>query len=392
MDLAELSILVVEHDGFQRWLVKRQLLELDAADVVCAGDGHAALEQLALRHFDVVISDLDLPGMDGMELIRRLSELAAAPDVIVISSQANAIVHSVRDMAEAYGVRVRGTIAKPATVATLAALLTGFLPAVVGRAPACTRNSHSEADLTAAIRLGHVAAWFQPKVSVAGREIIGAEALARWILPSGEVREPGSFLPQVERLGLMPQLTDAIAAQAFAGCARWRRQGVRAKVCLNMPLTVLAAQGVAEALTGTVDSHGLVPQDVVVEVTESAAAPSLGPALESLARLRMRGFGLSLDDFGTGYASMERLTCIPFSELKIDRSFVRDAASRRARRLGFEASVAVAARLGLQTVAEGVESAEDWRVVQELGCDMAQGWLLGRAMPLHEFIAAARRS
>jgi len=190
----------------------------------------------------------------------------------------------------------------------------------------------------------------------------------------------------------MPQLTDAIAAQAFAGCARWRRQGVRATVCLNMSLTVLATHGVAEALIGTVESYGLEPQDVVVEVTESAAAPALGPALESLARLRMRGFGLALDDFGTGYASMEQLSRIPFSELKIDRCFVRDAASRPERRLGFEASVAVATRLGLQTVAEGVESAADWQVVQEIGCDMAQGWMLGRAMPLHEFIAAARRA
>src|SRR6185503_2304036 len=111
--------------------------------------------------------------------------------------------------------------------------------------------------------------------------------LARWILPSGEVREPDCFLPHVERLGLMPNLTDAIAAQALGGCARWRRRGVHAKVCLNISLVVLGDPGVADALIATVESHGLTPADVVVEVTESAAAAQLGPVLESLARLRL---------------------------------------------------------------------------------------------------------
>jgi EAL domain-containing protein (putative c-di-GMP-specific phosphodiesterase class I) len=240
--------------------------------------------------------------------------------------------------------------------------------------------------------MGHVVPWFQAKVSVRENRIVGAEALARWVLPSGEVREPDAFLPHVERLGLMPQLTDAMAARAFAGCARWRRQGLKLKVCLNMSLVTLGEPGVAEALIETVLSHGLTPGDVVIEVTESAAATHLGPVLESLARLRMIGFGLALDDFGTGFASMEQLTRIPFSELKIDRGFVRDAASRRSRRTVFEASVALAGRLGLDTVAEGVETASDWKLVQELGCDMAQGWLFGRAMPLDDFVASARRS
>ena len=392
MDLSEISILVVEDDAFQRWLLQQQLLELRARDVGVAVDGNAALGCLLHRHFDVVITDLHMPGMDGLEFMRRLSDLAHVPAVVVNSAQGNSILDSVRGMAEAYGIRVLGTIEKPATRGKLAATFAAYRLGV-GRGFAQARWSpRTDDEVANAIRMGHVAAWFQPKVSVRESRIVGAEALARWILPSGEVREPDSFLPHVERLGLMPQLTDAIAAQAFAGCARWRRQGVSAKVCLNMSLATLSTRSVGEALLETVLSHRLVPADVVVEVTESAAATHLGPALESLARLRMSGFGLALDDFGTGYASMEQLTRIPFSELKIDRCFVRDAASRRSRRTVFEASVAIASRLGLATVAEGVETAEDWGVVQELGCDMAQGWMFGHAMPLDDFIAAARRA
>ena len=391
MDLSGVSILVVEDDPFHLWLLQQQLIEMRARNIGAAVDGKTALCCLSQRHFDVIITDLAMPGMDGLEFMRRLSRLEQVPAVVVNSAQGNAILDSVRDMAEAYGVRVLGTIEKPATPTKLAATLAAYrLQAAAFPHIGCKPRTDDE--IATAIRMGHVAAWFQPKVSVKETRVVAAEALARWILPSGEVREPDSFLPHVERLGLMPQLTDAIAAQAFAGCAKWRRQGLGAKVCLNMSLAVLGDPSVGDALLDTVLSHGLAPGDVVIEVTESAAARDLGPALESLARLRMRGFGLSLDDFGTGYASMEQLTRIPFSELKIDRGFVRDAASRRSRRTVFEASVAIASRLGLATVAEGVETAADWSLVQELGCDMAQGWMFGRAMPLDEFIAAARRA
>ena len=393
MDLcSELSILVVEDDGFQRWLLEQELLELRARHVSAAASGQAALGHLARHRFDVVISDLEMPGMDGMEFVRRVSRLPEAPALIVSSGQASAILESVQEMAEAYGVRVLGTIAKPTTRAKLAALLAAYrLPAACAPPPV-PWTSRTDTELASAIRMGHVAAWFQPKISVARNAVVGAEALARWVLPSGGVREPDAFLPHVERLGLMPQLTESMASQAFAACSRWLREGIRAKVCLNMSLTALGDPNVAEALTATVSAHGLSPADVVLEVTESAAATHVGPVLESLTRLRMRGFGLALDDFGTGYATLEQLTRIPFSELKIDRGFVRDAASRRARRTVFEASVAIAARMGLATVAEGVETAEDWQLVRQLGCDMAQGWMFGRAMPLHEFIRSTPRS
>jgi EAL domain-containing protein (putative c-di-GMP-specific phosphodiesterase class I) len=391
MDLSELSILVVEDDAFQRWLLQQHLLELRAGQVAAEPNGRSALFRLEQRHFDIVISDVDMPVMDGMEFMRRLGKLEQVPVVILSSGREGAILASVRDMAEAYGISVLDTIPKPATAAKLAAVLAAYRSPGIAARPPLRWTAETDTELRAAIRMGHVAAWFQPKVAVASGHIVAAEALARWILPSGEVREPDCFLPHVERLGLMPNLTDAIAAQALGGCARWRRRGVHAKVCLNISLVVLGDPGVADALIATVESHGLTPADVVVEVTESAAAAQLGPVLESLARLRLRGFGLAIDDFGTGYASMEQLARIPFSELKIDRAFVRDAASRRKRRTVFEASVAIAARLGLDTVAEGVESEADWRLVQELRCDMAQGWMFGRPMPLADFIAAAQR-
>jgi EAL domain-containing protein (putative c-di-GMP-specific phosphodiesterase class I) len=124
----------------------------------------------------------------------------------------------------------------------------------------------------------------------------------------------------------------------------------------------------------------LEPRHVVIEVTETSATDSLGPMLENLSRLRMRGCGLSIDDFGMGYSSMERLVGVPFTELKIDRSFVVNALTQPASRAMLEASVAAALRLGMVCVAEGVERRSEWDLVRGLGCHLAQGYFVARPM------------
>ena len=132
---------------------------------------------------------------------------------------------------------------------------------------------------------------------------------------------------------------------------------------------------------------GLAPSLVVLEITETAAMTNAGHALENLARLRMRGFGLSIDDFGTGYSTMQQLTRIAFSELKIDQSFVREVASNDALRIVVESSIDMARKLRVKSVAEGVETQGDWDAVRSMGCDTAQGYFVARPMCLDSFAA-----
>ena len=393
MNLSSLSLLVVEDDPFQQWTLQQHLLQMGVTAIGSAHNGALALEAVRARHFDVVVSDLDMPGMDGMEFMRRLSALPDAPAVIVISAQSRAILSSVETMAEAYGISVLGTIEKPATSTKLWSILDRYRPrAIEGNAARESRSwPASPRRIADAIAGGQFMPWFQPKVDVRTRRIVGAEALARWVQPSGEVVAAERFIAQVERCGLIAQLTDTIVTQACAACVEWRHAGVKAKLSFNMSLDPLSDPLVAEALSATVDSYGLAATELVIEVTESSAAGDLGAVLENLVRLRMRGFGLAIDDFGTGYATLQQLTRIPFSELKIDHSFVREAGARASCRAAVESSVAIARRLGLETVAEGVETMSDWELVRELGCDMAQGHMLGHAMPLQDFIARARR-
>ena len=149
---------------------------------------------------------------------------------------------------------------------------------------------------------------------------------------------------------------------------------------VNLSLKSLADVHLADRVTDLVRSQELDPRHVVLEVTESAATTDVGKALENLARLRMKGFGLSIDDYGTGYSSMQQLTRIAFTELKIDQSFVTNAAKQESARVILESSLEMAKKLNMTAVAEGVETQADWNLLRQLGCDLAQGYFIARPM------------
>jgi EAL domain-containing protein (putative c-di-GMP-specific phosphodiesterase class I) len=130
--------------------------------------------------------------------------------------------------------------------------------------------------------------------------------------------------------------------------------------------------------------------NIILEVTESAATTEIGHSLENLSRLRMKGFGLSIDDYGTGYSSLQQLARIAFTEIKLDRSFIRSASTQQAARTILESSIDMAKKLGIVTVAEGIETEQDWDLLRQLGCDLAQGYLIARPLESSEFVAWAR--
>jgi EAL domain-containing protein (putative c-di-GMP-specific phosphodiesterase class I) len=387
MNFGELSFLVVDDDEFQRWMSEQLLQQLGVGAVHAAVDGRSALELIARDTVHVVISDLDMPGMDGLEFLRRLAAVPNAPAVIVASAHRDTTISAIESMAEVHGVRLLGSFAKPATAHKIAAAVRPYLDDSSARGEAPRGAAYPVDELREALRRGEIRAWFQPKLDLATGRMAGAEALARWQSRTGAVLLPPRFLPQVESEGLMPELTERILAQACRACARWIAAGLPGSVSVNVSPTSLADPGFAERLGVTVAGHGLHATQLILEITESAATGDLGAMLENAARLRMRGFGLSIDDFGTGYSSLQQLTRMPFSELKIDQSFVRTAITRQASRAVLESSIEVAAKLGIPAVAEGVETDEELALVRELGCRMVQGWRFARPMPVDELIA-----
>ena len=160
-------------------------------------------------------------------------------------------------------------------------------------------------------------------------------------------------------------------------------------VSVNLSLVSLGDTALADKITQVVQSTGLDSRYVILEITETAAMTDVAHALENLARLCMNGFGLSIDDYGTGYSSMQQLTRIPFSELKIDQSFVHDFADNEALRIVVESSINMAHKLKVKSVAEGVETQQEWDMLNCMGCDTAQGYFIAKPMDvktLQEFM------
>ncbi len=227
--------------------------------------------------------------------------------------------------------------------------------------------------------------FYQPKIDLMTNRVKGAEALARWRHPNFGIVLPYAFISLLEDANQISELTWIILAKSARDCLNWRAAGFDLNVSVNLSVKMLEDPATADAITWQVAQQGLDPKHMILEVTESAAMGSVGQVLENLIRLRIKGFGLSIDDYGTGYSSMQQLTRIPFTELKIDQSFVMHATRQASSRKILESSLEMARKLGISSVAEGAETAEDWNLLRECGCDIAQGYFIARPMEATAF-------
>lgn len=389
MNIANLNFLLVEDHDFQRRSLRRMLSTLGAQHITDVADGRAALGafQQAPHPFDVCIIDLNMPGMDGMELVRHLAEAHSKVSIILLSALDRALISSVETMVKAYGIHLLGAIEKPATPAALETLFARLGQRKPPRAAAGGLPEPTLEELAEALAQGQFEPYFQPKADLRTGQIRSAEALARWRHPQRGMVPPDSFIPLMEHHGLIDQLTEQIVLKTAAAWRDWEAQGQRYEISINLSLLSLSNPGYAARLSGIIERHDIAPSYIVFEVTESAAMSDLSHSLENLARLRMKGYGLSIDDYGTGYSSMQQLIRIPFSELKMDRSFVTAACKDNAQVLVLASSLALARELRLESVAEGVETAADWRLLRRLECRYAQGYLIGRPVAQAEFLA-----
>lgn len=389
MQIDQLCFLVVEDHDFQRRATVRMLESLGAKGVHEAPEGRAALAiiQDPARPVDIVICDLDMPGMDGMEFIRHLGASGLPVSVILASALERNLVASVETMTEAYGIRLLGVAEKPLTPGKLGPLIELHNAAQTKpERPKAAGPSFTLQEITAGLKNDEFEPFYQPKIELATRQVKGAEALARWRHPQKGIVAPYAFIKPLEDNDLIDELTWLMLKKSAAFCSTWRSAGLDATVSVNLSLKSLSNIHLADRVTELVRSQNLEPSQMVLEVTESAATTDVGPALENLARLRMKGFGLSIDDYGTGYSSMQQLTRIAFTELKIDQSFVMNAVKQESARVILGSSLDMAKKLNITAVAEGVETLADWNLLRQLGCDIGQGYFMARPMEAGVFL------
>ncbi|MBB4265859.1 EAL domain-containing response regulator [Roseospira visakhapatnamensis] len=385
--LAPLTFLVVDDEAFMRTLISRVLKGLGAATVIPCEDGRAALD-IVPTGADVILCDLNMPGMDGVEFLRHLTQTPFMGAVVLISGEDQRVLSTAENLAKAHDLNVLGALSKPITPAGLSDLLAKLGDdGLAGRRRQGPVDRITEDDLRRGIENDDLVVFFQPKVRVRDRKVVGVESLVRWQHQTRGLVPPMAFIPVAEDLGLIDALTDSVYAKAVRQGGRWLTAGHDIKVAVNISVDSLTRFDLPEMIVATAAAEGLDPSHIVLEVTESRLMHDIRSSLEILTRLRLKGVGLSIDDFGTGHSSLHQLKRIPFTELKIDRAFVFGAARDPAARAILDSSVGLARSLGMSTVAEGAETQEDWDLVESLGVDMVQGYVVAKPMPADQFDA-----
>ncbi|WP_374511255.1 EAL domain-containing response regulator [Aeromonas jandaei] len=375
--------MVVEDHAFQRKALMHQIRDLGYQQLLEARDGQEALELCQRHSVDILFCDLRMPGMDGMALLRRLSLGGFSGGIILSSALEDDVVEAVLRMSAAYGLQVLGRIEKPSTKQQLKVLIESWSPR---QEQAQKEDGHRLGldELRRALDDDQIVPWYQPKVSFATGEWVGMEALARWQHPEYGLVSPGRFIPLAENNGLIDQLTDIIINKSLRDGHLWEETGLSLNLSMNLSTTSLIEGDLCNSLIAQCQRWSINPELITLEVTESSFVQDVGKSLEVLTRLRMHGFGLSIDDFGTGYSSMQQLALLPFTELKLDRSFVDRCYADPSRLAIIESSIELARKLGLKSVAEGVEDELTWQQLAKLGCDVCQGFFSARPMPRSE--------
>ncbi|HEX7634294.1 MAG TPA: EAL domain-containing response regulator [Noviherbaspirillum sp.] len=381
--IADLRFLVAEDDRFQRhWLIV-MLTQLGARHIAEADNGKAAFAMLhdPDNPIDISFIDLNMPAMDGIELMRHLAKKDHRGAIVLTSALGSALLFSVETMSKAYGINVLGTFEKPATPEILQDLIAQYQPQKqqAGKAKGIP-PAFSLEEILEGLKEQQFEPMFQPKVELASGKVKAVEAFVRWRHPQHGLVAPPAFIPILEASGHMETLTWAVIEKSVAACRGWHDQGLMLSVSINLSATSLAQPGLAEKILAHIAQHHITPQHVTFEITELMAMTDVPVCLENLARLRMKGFGLSVDDYGTAHSNMQQLLRIPFLDLKIDRSFVAGASQNEHMRIALSSCLELAKKLRRNSVAVGVETREDWDLLRDLGCTYAQGYYIARPM------------
>lgn len=382
---SDVRVLVLDDEPFMLKLISQMLANLGFMQVTTYNNGHAALNSFDSSNAppDLILLDLNMPGMDGIEFVRHLLEQRYSGSLILISGEGERMLQTAEKLVRMQKISIRGYLHKPVNPKSLSALLENWEPYCLIEHEV-TKKVYGADEVSTAISNGELINYYQPKVEVASGKVVGVESLVRWRHPHDGTVFPDQFIGVAEDHGLIDELTRIVIGEAFTQAKHWQYDGLRLSVAINLSMDNLASLEFADYITAAASALGVKPDNFVLEVTESQLMKDLFIPLEVLTRLRLKGFHLSIDDFGTGHSSLSQLRDFPFNELKVDRSFVHGASQNATLRGIYNASLSLAQQMGMRTVAEGVEDRADWDLLRSTGCDIAQGYFIAKPMPAGE--------
>ena len=339
----------------------------------------------------VLVLDLNMPEMDGIEVIRKLADKNLHLLLILISGFDTRVLHSAQQLAKAHDFKVIATLAKPVPIHEFIEVLEQTSTNIrhEKKAPAIKQNISPE-ELQHGLNEHQFILHYQPQVNMKTSKFEGVESLVRWQHPERGLVYPDQFIQLAEQNDLIDQLTEEVITLAVEQNKEWQTENFSIPISVNVSAQNITSLSLPEQLKELTDKHTVTPENITLEITESAVMKQLTSSLDVLNRLRMKGFSLSIDDFGTGYSSLTHLYQAPFTELKIDQNFVDHMTNDAEALVIVKICIMLGQMLGMRLVAEGVETQEIWHELKSLGCDIAQGYFIAKPMSADELLIWAK--
>jgi len=352
-------------------------------NAITENDPVAFLEK-DLADVHVLVLDLIMPNVDGIEVIRAIAEKKSEIILILVSGFDARVLHSAQQLAEAHNINVAASLTKPIPVNEFIKVLNG-IEINKPRTNALAENEIVSVDeLEYAIKNDELILYYQPQVDIQTGKLSGVEALVRWNHPKKGLIFPDQFITLAEENNLIGSLTERVIYLAVTQNKKWQDEGLDTEISVNISVDNIVSLNLPEKLKKLIEQYDVIPGNIVIELTESAVMGELTAQLDVLNRLRMKGFKLSIDDFGTGYSSLSHLYQAPFSELKIDQSFIMNMLVDTEAMVIVKICIMLGQMLGMRIVAEGVETKEIYDVLHGMNCDIAQGYYLSHPVPADE--------
>ena len=375
-------IMIVDDEPDILALLSRLLEKMGYFNITTCSSGQLALDlHIASDEvFDIILCDLNMPEMNGVEFLRHIADENFDGGIILASGEDERILETAQDLAKARNLNVLGYVVKPLKPKELEILLSQYSHQDIKISDPFQDNI-SEEELRSGINGNELTIAYQPKINLATGKIEGVEALARWDHPERGMLPPNTFIQLAEHCNLIDELTFSVYRKALSQLKIWLENDYSLKMSINISVNSLSRDGFVDFLIQTAEEFNIEPVSIILEITESQVMKNTLDCLEALVQLRMKKFGLSIDDFGTGHSSMVQLKNVPFTELKIDQSFVHGACENKSSRSIIESSIDLARKLKMNIVVEGVETEAELDLVKGLGCDQVQGYFV--AKPMH---------
>jgi EAL domain-containing protein (putative c-di-GMP-specific phosphodiesterase class I)/DNA-binding CsgD family transcriptional regulator/ActR/RegA family two-component response regulator len=368
-----MQLLVLDDDEATGRLITR-IAALSGMNAVAVTEADAFARELDQRSPQVVMLDLQLNGTDGVEQMRFLAQQRYTGTLVLMSGYDSRVLSTARELGHNLGLKVCGCLEKPVDLSDLEQLFERIW---------AKKGVFTAERLRAAIANDELVLDFQPVVSRNPNRLRKLEALVRWEHPVAGAIAPSDFLPLAESdTSIIDALTDWVTGAAVAAYQVLDELGITTTLSVNVSPRNLHDLSLPNRIERYLRDGGMPAQNLCLEITESAAFGDPSRSMDILSRLRLKGIQLSIDDFGTGYSSFAMLRQMPFTEIKIDKSFIRTAATSRDSRIIAKCIVDLATNMGMDCVAEGVEDDTTASLLEDMGAPNLQGYFFARPMPI----------